>query len=428
MRVTRGNIKPVEYGITSEGLDQLESLGVKKLEDFTWKHMLDFYSCADCGRCSDQCPANLVGRPLSPRFISIKARDLMFKNYPICKAAPNSNEPLVGSIYEADEIWSCTTCGACEQECPIGIEYIDKIVDLRRGLVDDGEVPQTLQKPLQAIGKRGNPWGKVEKKRADWARDKEFTEECEVKIMENGDTGEVLYFVDSITSYDDRMVNIAKCSARILDACGEDFFVIGKDEKDSGNEVLRFGEEMLYQDLKRHNVEIIKESGAKRIVTSDPHAYNALKNDYSELDLPVEHISQTIATNIRSGKIKLKPVEDTSKVYTYHDPCYLGRHNDVYEDPRDAIKAIPGIKTVEMTKNRDRSLCCSGGGLMLFYEPHEKERMAVIRVKMAAEAGANVIVCACPFCMVNMEDAIKVAGLDGQLEAIELTELISQHL
>lgn len=427
MRVRRGNIKPVVYGITAEGLDELESIGVKRLEDFTWKHMLDFYSCADCGRCSDQCPANLVKRPLSPRFITIKARDLMFKKYSWRNDFQFGREPLVGSIYEADEIWSCTTCGACEQECPIGIEYIDKIVDLRRGLVDEGEVPQTLQKPLQALSKRGNPWGKVEKKRADWARDKEFAAECEVKIMENGDTAETLYFVDSITSYDDRMVSIAKSTAKILDACGEDFFVIGKDEKDSGNEVVRFGEEMLYQELKNHNMEIIKESGAKRIVTSDPHAYNALKNDY-QVDVPVEHISETIMKNIKAGKIKLKPIEDPSKVYTYHDPCYLGRHNAVYDDPRDAIKAIPGIQTVEMVKNRDRSLCCSGGGLMLFYEPHEEERMAVIRVKMAAEAGANVIVCACPFCMVNMEDAIKVAGLDGQLEAIELTELITQHL
>ena len=427
MRVRRGNIKPVVYGITAEGLDELESIGVKRLEDFTWKHMLDFYSCADCGRCSDQCPANLVKRPLSPRFITIKARDLMFKKYSWKNDFQFGRDPLVGSIYEADEIWSCTTCGACEQECPIGIEYIDKIVDLRRGLVDEGEVPQTLQKPLQALSKRGNPWGKVEKKRADWARDKEFAAECEVKIMENGDTAETLYFVDSITSYDDRMVSIAKSTAKILDACGEDFFVIGKDEKDSGNEVVRFGEEMLYQELKNHNMEIIKESGAKRIVTSDPHAYNALKNDY-QVDVPVEHISETIMKNIKAGKIKLKPVQDPSKVYTYHDPCYLGRHNAIYDDPRDAIKAIPGIQTVEMVKNRDRSLCCSGGGLMLFYEPHEEERMAVIRVKMAAEAGASVIVCACPFCMVNMEDAIKVAGLDGQLEAIELTELITQHL
>lgn len=427
MRVQRGNIKPVVYGITAEGLDDLESFGVKKIEDFTWKHMLDFYTCADCGRCSDQCPANLVGRPLSPRFITIKARDYMFKNYPL-RGDLKKSEPLVGSIYTADEIWSCTTCGACEQECPLGIEYIDKIVDLRRGLVDEGEVPQTLQKPMKALGKRGNPWGKVEKKRADWTKDKEFAEECSVKIMDNGDTTDTLYFVDSITSYDDRMVNIAKCTSKILDAAGEDFFIIGKQEKDSGNEVVRFGEEMLFQQLKEQNVEAINESGAKKIIASDPHAYNALKNDYPELDLPVEHISEVIVKKVKDGTLKLKPIEDPTKVYTYHDPCYLGRHNGIYDDPRDAMAAIPGLKMVEMEKNRDRSLCCSGGGLMLFYEPHEEERMAVLRVQMAHEAGANVIVCACPFCMVNMEDAIKVAGLDDQLEAIELTELIDQHM
>lgn len=446
MRVQRGNIKPVVYGVTAEGLDDLESFGVKKLEDFTWKHMLDFYSCADCGRCSAQCPANLTGRPLSPRFITIKARDLIFGSYPIKNKFLNNDDKMLvgdiedgtlydekgsitaGPIYTADEIWSCTTCGACEQECPLGIEYIDKIVDLRRGLVDNGEVPQTLQKPMKALGKRGNPWGKVEKKRADWAKDKEFAAECEVKIFENGDTSDNLYFVDSITSYDDRMVNIAKCTSKILDAAGEDFFILGKTEKDSGNEVVRFGEEMLYQDLKSQNLDAIADSGAKKIITSDPHAFNALKNDYSELDLPVEHISQTIVKKIKEGRIKLKNVQDPSKVYTYHDPCYLGRHNGVYDDPRDAMTAIPGLTMVEMEKNKDRSLCCSGGGLMLFYEPHEEERMAVIRVKMAAEAGANVIVCACPFCMVNMEDAIKVAGLDDQLEAIELTELIEAHM
>jgi heterodisulfide reductase subunit C len=173
MRVKKGNIKPVMHGVTDEQLDDLESFGVKKLEDFTWKHMLDFYSCADCGRCSDHCPADAVGRPLSPRFITIKARDLMFKNYPLTGEIYKSNL-LVEDIYTEDEIWSCTTCGACEQECPLGIEYIDKMVDLRRGMVDEGMVPQSLQKPLKALEKRGNPYGKMEKKRADWANDKEF--------------------------------------------------------------------------------------------------------------------------------------------------------------------------------------------------------------------------------------------------------------
>jgi heterodisulfide reductase subunit C len=246
MRLNRGNIKPVKHGIKDEDLDDLESFGVKKLEDFTWKHMLDFYSCADCGRCSDNCPANAVGRPLSPRFISIKGRDLMFKNYPIYPyGSPfKKSEDLIGTIYEEDEIWSCTTCGACEQECPLGIEYIDKIVDMRRGMVDEGMVPQSLQKPLRALEKRGNPWGKMEKKRAAWT--KELPEDVKVKDL-GKEKAEALYFVDSITSYDDRMQEIGQATATILSRAGSDFGILGKLEKDSGNEIRRFGEEMLFR-------------------------------------------------------------------------------------------------------------------------------------------------------------------------------------
>ncbi|MFZ3045803.1 MAG: (Fe-S)-binding protein [Desulfatirhabdiaceae bacterium] len=425
MKMKKGAIKPVQWGVDDSKLDELKSFGIKKFEDFTWKHMLDFYSCADCGRCSDQCPANAVKRPLSPRFISIKARDYCFKNYPIKGDMTPKDEPLIGSIFTEDEIWSCTTCGACEAECPIFIEYIDKIVDLRRGMVDDGMVPQSLQKPLKAIEKRGNPWGKMEKKRSEWI--KGLPETCEVKQFEKGDEAETLYFVDSITSYDDRMQLIARATARILCAAGIDFGILGKDEKDSGNEVRRFGEEMLFQDLKSQNTDMIRESGVKQIITSDPHAFNVLKNEYTDLP-PVEHISQTITRNVKSGKLQLKPIEDLSRVYAYHDPCYLGRHNGIYDDPRDALDAIPGLRRVDMLKSRDRSFCCGGGGLMLFYEPEEEQRMGVLRVNMARKAGANVIVTACPFCLVNIEDAIKVAGLEGQMEAIDLSELIERHL
>ncbi|WP_319523724.1 (Fe-S)-binding protein [uncultured Desulfosarcina sp.] len=426
MRLARGNIKPVKYGIKDDDLDDLESFGVKKLEDFTWKHMLDFYSCADCGRCSDNCPANAVGRPLSPRFISIKGRDLMFKNYPIYPyGAPfKKSENLIGTIYEEDEIWSCTTCGACEQECPLGIEYIDKIVDMRRGMVDEGMVPQSLQKPLKALEKRGNPWGKMEKKRAEWT--KELPEDVKVKDLAT-EKAEALYFVDSITSYDDRMQAIGQATATILSRAGSDFGILGKLEKDSGNEIRRFGEEMLFQTMKEMNTEAIVESGVKHIITADPHAYNVLKNDYKGLP-PVEHISQFIARNVKSGAIRMKSANGDGKVYTYHDPCYLGRHNDVYDDPREVLDAIGGLKRVEMERSRDRSFCCGGGGLMLFYEPEEEQRMGVLRVEMAAKAGANVIVTACPFCLVNMEDAIKVAGLEGQMEAIDLAELVVQHM
>ncbi|MBZ5705576.1 MAG: (Fe-S)-binding protein [Acidobacteriia bacterium] len=424
-KLDRGTLKPVRWGVPDEHLDQVKSFGVKTFEDFTWKHMLDFYSCADCGRCSDNCPANAVGRPLSPRFLTIKARDYAFQHYPMFGNSGNG-KALIGSVYSEDEIWSCTTCGACEEECPLLVEYIDKIVDLRRGMVDEGNVPQSLQKPLKALESRGNPYGKMEKKKADWAKAKEFQQTCDVKILDGKNGADTLYFVDSITSYDDRMQAIGRATAKILDHVGANFGILGATEKDSGHEVRRFGEETLFMALRDHNVEAIKESGVQRIVTADPHAYNALKHDYQDVP-PVEHISQVIASEVKTGKIRFNPV-DNNNVYTYHDPCYLGRHNQIYDDPRDVLDAIPGLKRVEMTRSRDRSFCCGGGGLMLFYEPKEDQRIGVKRVQMAAESGANVIVTACPFCMVNIEDAIKVAGLEGKMTAIDLTELVDQQI
>ena len=427
MKLNRGTVKPVRWGVDEDDLDNIESFGVKRFKDFTWKHMLDFYTCADCGRCSDQCPANAVGRPLSPRFISIKCRDYIFKNYPLFGKTDAKNINVIGSIFTEDEIWSCTTCGACEAECPLMIEYIDKIVDLRRGLVDEGNVPQSLQKPLRALEKRGNPYGKMERKRADWTKEKDFSETCTVKILQDKVTADILYFVDSITSFDDRMQEIGKCSARIFAAAGVDFGILGPAEKDSGNEIRRFGEEMLFQEIKEQNTDAILKSGVKKIITADPHAFNSLKNDYKNIP-EVEHITQMIVSAIMAGSIRLSKVKDSDAVYTYHDPCYLGRHNGIYDEPRYIIDAIPGIKRVEMAKCRDRSFCCGGGGLMLFYEPVEEKRMGQLRVEMAEQAGATVIVTACPFCMVNIEDAIKTSGLEGKMEVIDIVELVDRHL
>ena len=292
--------------------------------------------------------------------------------------------------------------------------------------MDDGQVPQSLQKPLRALESRGNPYGKMEKKRADWAKNNGGSETPAVKVAGQQPT-ETLYFVDSITSYDDRIQAIARATARILGHLGESFGILGAAEKDSGHEVRRFGEETLFTALRDHNIEAIKASGAQRIVTSDPHAYNALRHDYSNIP-PVAHISEVIARALSDGKLQLNHAETGDKVYTYHDPCYLGRHNEIYDEPRRVLDAIPGLKRVEMKRSRDRSFCCGGGGLMLFYEPKEEQRMGVLRVKMAAEAGANVIVTACPFCMVNIEDAIKVAGLEGKMTAIDLAELVDQHI
>ena len=308
----------------------------------------------------------------------------------------------------------------------MAIEYIDKIVDLRRGMVDDGNVPRSFQKPLAALEKRGNPWGKLERNRAEWV--KGIGDGASLKRVDEGETAETLYFVDSITSYDDRMQKIAQATARVLTRGNIDFAVIGNDEKDSGNDVRRFGEEMLFQTLKEENTGSIAASQARSIVVNDPHTLNTLRHDYQDLP-PVRHVSELIADAVASGRLTLQPLADTSKTYTYHDPCYLGRHNGTYDAPRNAIDGIPGLRRVEMEGNcRDRSFCCGGGGLMLFYEPDEEQRMGVVRVEQARAAGANVIVTACPYCLTNIEDAIKVAGLEGEMEAIDLVELIDGQL
>jgi Fe-S oxidoreductase len=419
-------VKPVRWGVPEERLAEMRSFGTKRFEDFTWKHVLDFYSCADCGRCTDNCPAHAAGRPLSPRFLTIKARDHGFARYPVFGRAATGDGRLVGSIYADDEIWSCTTCGACEEECPLLIEYIDKIVDLRRGLVDDGRVPQSLQKPLRALESRGNPYGRMEKKRGDWARDASFRESCEVPILDGRTRADTLLFVDSAISYDDRMQPIARATARILDELGGGFGILGAAERDSGHEARRFGEETLFMALRDHNTGAIAASGARCIVTADPHALNALRHDYDGLP-PVRHISQVLAEGVAARAFRFRAITEP-RTFTYHDPCYLGRHNGIYDEPRRVLDAIPGLKRVEMPRCRDRSFCCGGGGLMLFYEPREEQRIGVLRVRMAAEAGADTIVTACPYCLANIEDAIKVAGLDGAMTALDLTELVDQRM
>jgi Fe-S oxidoreductase len=427
-RLSTGGIKPARWDV--EDIDELDSMGVEKIEDFTWKHILDFYTCTECGRCSDNCPANAVGRPLSPKMLTMKLRDECFNAFPLLgpkrDTGPEEDGPaLVGDIVSYDEIWSCTTCGACEAECPVFIEYIDKIIDMRRHLIETSQNPKTFNQVLMHIEKTGNPFGKPAAKRADWVKE---CEDFPVKRLKEGDAVDVLFFVDGYGSYDPAGQSIACDMVRAFHRAGIDFGILGPLEKDSGHQVRRMGEEGLFQLLVEENMESLKEIQFNRIVTTDPHAFNTLKNDYPG-SFQVMHYAEFFASLLDEGKLSpSKPLEGQN-VYTYHDPCYLGRHNGIYDAPRKLLRSLPGVKLVEMTRSRDRSFCCGGGDVMLWYEIEQEEmRMAAKRIGMAREAGANVIVTACPFCYIHFEDAIKTGGWEEEMRVVDLMRLLVSTL
>ncbi|RLB31198.1 MAG: electron transfer flavoprotein [Deltaproteobacteria bacterium] len=427
-KLKKGSIKPPRWDV--ENIEDLESLGVEKFQDFTWKHILDFYTCTECGRCSDNCPANTVGRPLSPMEVTIKVRDYAYQSRPLFSFmrkvdSSDPDLPLIGNVLTPDEIWSCTTCGACEEECPVFIEYIDKMVDLRRYMVESAMIPKDFQDALLRFEKTGNPFGKPPSKRADWVKE---LDDVSVKILEEGDEVDVLYFVDSYASFDPQIQQIAMAIVKGLNKAGVSFGILGPNESDSAHQVRRLGEEGLFQFLVEQNMETLGAFKFKEIVTTDPHAFNTLKKDYPG-NLAVKHYTEFFLPLIESGRLKPAKSLDNGDIYTYHDPCYLGRHNGIYDAPRKILASIPGIKTVEMERTRDRSFCCGGGDVNLWYDIEQEEmRMGERRVAMAHEAGATVIVTACPFCMLNFDDAIKTSGLEGKMRVVDLMELFMSTL
>ncbi len=428
-KTQKGSLKPARWGV--EDFETLESLGAEKLEDLTWKHLLDLVTCTECGRCSDNCPAHAVGRPLSPKMLTLHLRAHAYDRYPVLPSDKNSSEgkeppKMVGDIVTPDELWSCTTCGACEEECPVFIEYIDKIVDMRRHLIESAQNPNTFNPVLMSLERNFNPLGKPNVKRADWLN--EVGEIPPVKRLKAGDTVDVLYFVDSFPSFDPGFQPIAGSLVRGLAAAGVDFGILGPLEKDSGHQVRRMGEEGLFQLLMEENMETLEQINFNRIVTTDPHAFNTLKNDYPGT-LKVVHYSEFFWELLQAGHLKPIKAVASGDVYTYHDPCYLGRHNGIYDSPRGILSVIPGITSVDMARCRDRSFCCGGADITLWHEiPNEKRRMASMRVEMAMAAGATVLVTACPFCQLHFEDAIKTDGLEDRIRVVDLMTLLVSTL
>ena len=389
-KLEKGALKPARWDV--KDFEELETCGVGQFEDFTWKHILDFFTCTECGRCTDNCPANAAGRPLSPKLLTLKLRDYGYRKIPLLKSA-NTGESstedaaaMVGGIVTTEEIWSCTTCGACEEECPVFIEYIDKIVDMRRHLIETSCNPQTFNKVLQNFETTGNPFGKPPEKRVEWLQDLEDTP---IKILSVGDEVDVLYYVDSYGAYEPQAQAIAAAITKGLHSAGIDFGILGEVENDTGHQVRRIGEEGLFQFLVEKNMETLKSVRFNRIITTDPHAFNTLKKDYPG-SFDVSHYTDFFAALVADGKLRPSKSLEAGNVYTYHDPCYLGRHNEIYDTPRQLLQSIPGLKLVEMEKSRDRSFCCGGGDVILWHEIEQEEiRPAQLRVQMAVAAGCQ---------------------------------------
>jgi Fe-S oxidoreductase len=333
------------------------------------------------------------------------------------------NEELLEELSSKPEIWDCTTCYTCASRCPKGLEPLEVLIGLRSLMIEEGRVQPTVRDALESIFKDGNPWGSPRAKRMDWA------EGLDVKILEqeSEETTDVLLFVCCTDAYDPRVMKVAQSLVKVFQAAGVDFGLIGDEESCCGSEVRRLGEEGLFEMCDEENVELFNSYNVNRIVTISPHCYNTLKKEYHGLKHPVLHYTEFLAQLLEDGKLQLE--KEIGKVVAYHDPCFLGKQNGVYDEPRYILTRIPGIDFREFDRRRERSLCCEGGGGKMWVESESKEeRLAEIRVMDAKELGAEIIAVACPFCLLTLEDATKVKGLEEEVRVADILELLAEAL
>jgi Fe-S oxidoreductase len=371
--------------------ESAESFGTEKTKDLNWKQGLDLMTCTECGRCQDVCPAYAAEKPLSPKELSLNLRDQMY--------AKNS-APLVPDAVKAETLWSCTTCRACEEACPLFIEYVDRIVDMRRNLVlMKGDIPAEMATALKNIEAQGNPWGLGSHTRGDWAAD------LDVPLIKDNPNAEYLFFVGCAGSFDDRAKKISRALVKILKHAGISFAILGAEETCTGDSARRMGNEYLFQELARKNIETFNRYGIKKILTQCPHCYNTLKNEYPSFGgtYEVTHHTELIAEV--SSKFKVQ----SSNTVAYHDSCYLGRYNNMYNQPRVILKAM-GITVAEPSNTRDNGLCCGAGGGLMWMEDREGKRMNHIRAEELSKTGAKIIATSCPFCLTMLSDAYQDLG------------------
>ena len=459
------------------------SLGLGTIKDYSWKQLLDLEACTSCGRCQDACPAYLSGKPLSPKWVVLDTRNHALALHaegkltasalppPLARAdgeltkelflrgsglvahseggyeyadggafrAQNSgvqqaakaigrsvDARISGDVIDPQTFWSCTTCMACVQACPVGINHVDQIVGNRRNMVlMQGELPSEAQATIRALENRGNPYGPPAD-RANWLKD------LDVPLLKAGDSVDILYWVGCVSAYDPRKQKIARALVQILKAAGLSFGVLGSAENCTGDPARRLGEENLYQSLAKKNIELLKSVRFETLVANCPHCFNTIKNEYPQLgnlgdgrSPEIIHHSRLLQRLIADGRID---VGESMQKVTYHDPCYLGRYNGEFEAPRGALRSVKGLEILEMPRNSERGLCCGAGGGHFWMDLKIGERVNVIRTDEAAATGAKTVATACPFCMQMMEDGVKLTNRESQLDVRDIAEVIAAQL
>ncbi|MFQ5924433.1 MAG: heterodisulfide reductase-related iron-sulfur binding cluster [Dehalococcoidia bacterium] len=407
-------------------LETAETYGVAKINDFTWKQLFDLDSCTRCGRCQDNCPAYLSGKPLSPKKVTQDLKRHWLEMGPRLLAKKGNGNPdtsLIGDIITEDEIWACTTCRACHEACPAFVEHIDKLIDLRRNLVlEQAVIPDTAEGVLRCIEDRGHSCRGTTATRMDWCQG------LDLKLLSEDRDVAVLYWAGCAATLEDRNMKVAGAFARVLKAAGADFAIMGEEETCCGEPARRLGNEYLFQMQALKNIETLKGYGVKKVVVTCPHCYNTLKNEYPQFggEFEVVHHSQFIAQLLEQGKLKL--INGVGQTITYHDACYLGRHNDIYDSPRNILKAIPQLHMVEMERRRSKSFCCGGGGGRMWMEESIGTRINEMRTDQAIKTKANILATCCPYCLQMFEDGIKAKEASECLKAMDVAELVESAI